>query len=188
MERSDIARTIDEIDALRRDTRRALRSFWFPLVLFGALTLVGGIACLMGDGGAIGIYWAVAGPAGGIATGVHYARREAATGVSRPAAPYVVVAVGILAGAFILPALTSGDLQEVVSNFAVAAGYLAFAWIERDWRIAAIAVLLAAVPLATLALVPGSACVVTAAVTGTVVLASGVAFRRADAAHVRATR
>lgn len=185
MERSEINQTLDEIDGLKRDTRRVLQSFWFPVVLFGTLALVSSPLCLIGDGSGAAVFWALAGPAGGIATGVHYARRESTIGVSRPAAPHIVVAVGMMAGAFLLPALTSGDVQEVVSYFAVAAGYLGFAWIERELRIAGIAAVIAAVPLVMLAAAPGSACVVTAAVTGSIVLASGLSFRRSQTTTAR---
>jgi len=92
VERSEIDQTLHEIDGLRRNTRRALQSSWFPLVLFGALALVASPLCLIGDGRAAGVFWALAGPAGGVATGVHYARREATIGVSRPAAPYTQTA------------------------------------------------------------------------------------------------
>lgn len=85
-------------------------------------------------------------------------------------------------GAFVLPLLVEGDARQVISNFAVAAGYLGFAWIERDGRIAAIAGVLAAVPLAALAIAPGLAGAITAAVSGSVLVASGVAFRRAQMA------
>ena len=188
MERSDITHTLEEIEGLRRNTRRELQSFWFPMVLFGALTLVAGPLCLIGDGDALGLYWALAGPTGGVAIGVYYVRREAALGLGRAAAPYIIVAGGLMAGAFLLPAFTSGDLQEVVSYFAVAAGYLGFAWIEREARIAGIAAVIAAVPLVMLAIAPGAACVVTAAVTGSIVLASGLAFRRTQTATGRQLR
>lgn len=182
VERTVIARTLEEIDTLRGNTRRNLQSFWFPLVLFGTITLLSSPLFEVGDGTAVGLLWAVAGPAGGIATGIYYARRESEVGISRPAAPYVAVAVGIMAGAFLLPQLTSGDLQQVSSNFAVAAGYLCFALLERDVRVAGIAAVIAAVPLAMLAVAPDSAGLVTALVTGSVLLASGVAFRRTQAA------
>lgn len=188
MDRRDISQTIEAIDELRRDTRRALQSFWFPLALFGALTLLSAPFCAIADGRAVGLFWALAGPAGGIATSLHYARRETALGLSRPAAPYIVVAVGLMAGAFVLPALTTGDLQDVVSYFAVAAGYLGFAWIERDGRIAGIAAFIAAVPLVMLAVAPGSACLVTAVATGSVLVASGRWFHRSQRSDARSQR
>lgn len=182
MERTEVARTLEEIGALRRDTRRALQAFWFPLLLFGTLTLVSSPLFAIADGSGVGLFWAVAGPAGGIATGVYYARRQHRLGLCRPASPYLAVAAGIVVGAFGLPLLVSGDLEAVVSNLAVAAGYLGFALIERDARIAAIAAVLGAVPLVMLAVAPGSAGLVTALVTGSVLVASGVAFRRSQAA------
>lgn len=185
MNPSEIAQTLDQVEKLRRDTRRTLQSFSFPMVLFGALTLLSAPLFLIGDGGAVALFWALAGPAGGVATGVHYARREQTLGLSRCATPYIVVAVGIMAGAFLLPALTSGDLRDVVSNLAVAVGYLAFAVIERDGRIAGIAAVMAAVPLVLLALAPGLAGPVTAAVTGLILTASGLAFRRTQTAAGR---
>ncbi len=42
--------------------------------------------------------------------------------------------------------LTHGDLQEVASTFAVAAGYLVFAWLDRTGWLVGLALLMAAVP------------------------------------------
>lgn len=181
MERTEIEQTLEEIDGLRRTTRQTLQTFWFPLVVFGALTLASTPFYRIGDGSAVGIFWMLAGPAGGIATGVHYGRREATVGLGRPAAAYIVVAVAMMATAFLLPVVTSGHLAEVISHFAVAAGYLGFAWIERDGRLAAIAAFMVAVPLVLLAVAPGVAGVATAAINGCVLLAMGVVFRRTQA-------
>jgi positive regulator of sigma E activity len=178
MEPQAISETLQEIDTLRRETRSALQSFWFPLVLFGALTLVAAPLCRVDDGAALGLFWALAGPAGAIAVGAFYARRDNDIGLSRPAWPYILAAIGLMAGAFLLPLFTSGHLQEVVSTFAVAAGYLGFAVIERDARLAGVAAVLAAVPLVVLAVAPEVACTATAAATGSVLLASGLSFRR----------
>ncbi len=129
-------------------------------------------------GGAIAVFWAIGGPVGGALVGWYYRSRELRLGLRRSATPYVLTAVGILVGAFLLPAVTGGDLQEVVSVFAVAAGYLVFAWLDRSPTLAALAVGLAAVPVAVLAggfEHPGA---ITAAVTGTAILVSGLASRR----------
>ena len=100
------------------------------------------------SGPAVGIYWAVAGLLGGTAVGVYYHSRELRLGLSTPATPYVLTAGALMVGAFVLPAITSGDLQQVVSTFAVAAGYLVFAWLDRSRTLAGLAALMAVVPVA----------------------------------------
>jgi hypothetical protein len=110
--------------------------------------------------------------------GRFYRTRELRLGLSRPPLPYILIAVGIFVGAFALPILTHGDLQEVVSTFAVAAGYLAFAWLERTGWLVGVAVLMAAIPVVVLASGVDHPGAITAAATGVALVATGLLSRR----------
>lgn len=182
MQPDEAATTLDEIESLRRQTRRALRSFWFPLVVFGPLMLASGVLALVAEGVAIGIFWAVAAPAGTVAVWRHYRHRESSLGLSLPAMPYVVVTMAMVAGAFALPAATSGDVQEVVSVWAIAAGYAAFAALDREPWLGWLAAALALVPLVLLVTAPDLAAAGTGIVLGVCFLATGLVFRRRELA------
>ena len=174
----DAADVLRHVESVRNQTRDLLRAFWFPLVVFGAITLVSAGVQWIWSGPAVGLYWAVAGTLGGVAVGRFYASRALRLGLSRPPGPYIATAVGIFVCAFALPMLTHGDLQEVVSTFAVAAGYLAFAWLERTGWLVGLAVLMAAIPLVVLATGVDHPGAVTAAATGLALMITGIASRR----------
>ena len=172
---SDVLR---HVESVRTQTRDLLRAFWFPLVVFGLITLASAVVQWAWADPAVGLYWAVAGPLGGIAVGHFYRSRELRLGLSQPALPYVLTGVGILVGAFALPMLTRGDLQEVVSTFAVAAGYLVFAWLERSGWLFGLALLMAAIPVVVLAAGVDHPGAFTAGITGVALVASGLVSRR----------
>jgi hypothetical protein len=174
----DAADVLDHVESLQRQTRSLLHAFWFPLVVFGALTLASAVVQWVWAGPAVGIYWAVAGLLGGAAVGLHYRSRELRLGLSTPATPYVLTAAGMMAGAFLLPGITSGDLQQVVSTFAVAAGYLVFAWLDRSRTLAGLAVVMALVPVVVLASGVDHPGALNAAAVGAVTLVAGLASRR----------
>ncbi|MFN2502852.1 MAG: hypothetical protein ABR540_01215 [Acidimicrobiales bacterium] len=182
MNKQEAADTLRHLESVQDQTRGELQAFWFPLVVFGALTLASAPFGLTGSGGAVGLFWAFAGPAGGAAVGWYYHSREQRLGVARSAVPYVITAAALLVAAFVLPALTRGDLREVVSCFAVAAAYLVFARLDRSVALAAVALVLAAVPAIALATGVERPGVVTAVISGAIFLATGLVFRR-QAAH-----
>ncbi len=173
----EVLRHLEDVQAR---TRRAVQAFWFPLVLFGALTLASVPVAFLDDGPAVAVFWAVAGPLGGAAVAWHYRRSERHVGAGRSGGLYVATAIGLLGAAFLLPAVTTGDLQDVVSAFAVAAAYLVFAWLDRSAVLAVLAAMLAAVPLVALAADLSRPGAVTAAITGAVTLAVGVAARHSS--------
>jgi hypothetical protein len=165
---------------MARRTQSLLRSFWFPLVVFGTLTLLSAPVAAIGEGAVVAVYWAVAGVGGGALVGWYYHAREERLGVSRSGVPYIATAVVLLVAAFLLPAVTSGRLQEVVSAFAVGGAYLVFAWLDRSVVLAALAVTVAVVPAVALASSLEHPGPVAAAVTGLAVLLTGLAARRAE--------
>src|SRR6185295_5042421 len=95
----DAANVLRHIESVGRQTRDLLRAFWFPLVVFGAITLASALVQLAWPGAWVGLFWAVTGPLGGMAVGRFYRARELRLGLSRPALPYILTAVGIFVGA-----------------------------------------------------------------------------------------
>lgn len=168
---------IDHVRRLQDRTRHDLDSFWFPLVLFGLLTLASVPFAVAESGEPIAIFWTAAGPAGGAAIGWYYHRREPRIGASRSGLPFMLVGGGLIVAAFVLPAVTTGALQEVVSAFAVGAAYLVFARLTRSPQLAALGLVVATI--AALALMsdldrPGA---LVAATTGAAILATGLIAR-----------
>ena len=174
----DAADVLDHVESLERRTRSLLQAFWFPLVVFGALTMASAVVQWVWPGPAVGVYWAAAGLLGGAAVGRYYHARELRLGLSTPATPSLLTAAGLVAGAFLLPAITNGDLQQVVSTFAVAAGYLVFACLDRSRTLAGLAVVMAVVPVLVLASGVDHPGAVNAAAVGAVTLVTGFASRR----------
>ncbi len=174
------AATLDHVRQLQGRTRHDLGSFWFPLVVFGLLTLAS-VPFARAEGGvAIAIFWAVAGPAGGAGIGWYYHSREQRLGVSRSGAPFVVTGLALLVAAFLLPVVTTGALQEVVSAFAVGSAYLIFAWLNRSWLLALLGGLVAAIPAAALASGMAHPGPLVAATTGVAILLTGLVARRRE--------
>jgi hypothetical protein len=170
------ADALAEIDRVRQRTRSDLQAFWFPLVLFGGLTLVSVPVALLA-GWAAAVFWAVAGPVGGGVVAHYDYRRETRLGLTRSGLPYVLTAVGLMAGAFVLPAITTGRMREVAAAFAVAAGYLVFAALERSWTVAAVAAGMAAVAAAALASGVERPGLIAWTVIGVVMLGTGLVLR-----------
>lgn len=182
----EAADTLAEVALLQRRARTDLTSLWFPLTLFGALTLSGGVVALLAGAHALGSYWAVAGPLGGIATGVHSWRRERELGLEGPALPYVLTGAAILLGCFVTGGLGAASARYVVAAagppLVVAAGLLMFAWLERSRVLAVLASGLAAVCLGLVAagLDAQAISVVAALVSGAGLLATGLLARRTE--------
>jgi hypothetical protein len=154
MDARSAAETLQEVDHLRRQTRRQSRTgaeqLWLPLVLFGALVLVTPVVEAAWGGRAVGIYWAVAAPAGALLCGRYYRKREHRVGLEIPALPYLLVSAGIVLGSLALGwigGLADSQLAWVGPPLVVSAGYLIFAWLDRSAVLAVFAAALAAVVL-----------------------------------------
>jgi len=85
----------------RRRARADLRAEWFPLLVFGVLTLVSAplYAQQLSFGGWafpwVSLYWLVAGSLGYVAVARYYRRREAEVGIGSSVTPYVLVGLGL---------------------------------------------------------------------------------------------
>lgn len=173
--------TLAGIDDVRRRTRADLEEFWFPLVLFGSLTLLSLPVAGLGDGLGAAVFWGVAGPAGAVAVALHYKRRELALGATRCATPYLLTAGGLMVGSFLLPALTSEAVQPVASAFAIAAGYMVFARLERSGALAALSAVMVLAAGVAIASGHDLAYLAAWATIGGAVLGTGLALRRRQA-------
>jgi len=141
------AETLRDIELIRTRTQQQLNHFWFPLMLFGGLSMVSAVVGAVYGGPAVGMFWLIFGPLGGAATGLYYHKRESRLGVETNPVPWIATAIGIMVGCFAsgygggvldLPVLsTLGPLLSI------AAGYLIFGRLARSMAISVSAVVLA---------------------------------------------
>jgi hypothetical protein len=174
---------LSDIERLRRRTRTDLHPTWFPLVVFGTLSMASAAVAVRFGPTALGFFWAVAAPLGSVATGFYYWRRQDRVGLQAPAAPYLVGAAGIVLGAFLTGGLGGAFGAPAVSALGpplfVSAGYLLFARLARSRGLAAVAVVLALVTVATgVARIPSDRAAWTLAlIYGAIFVATGLVFR-----------
>lgn len=173
----ELAATLREIDEVRQRTRAAVHPVWFPMLLFGVLGLLSIPFLFVGDGAGAGLFWLVAGPAGGVATARHYRSRALSVGAGMRGGAYAAVGAAIFVAAWVAGALTHSSAAPML---AVAAGYLAFAWLDRSWPVAGIAGALAVASVAAAITDPAHGDVLRAAVFGTAFTVTGLLLRRGD--------
>lgn len=130
----EAAELLGDLGDLRRSTRRSLGAPWYPLLIFGGLTVLSAALVAQVGIGALGAFWLLAGPCGLLAIRRHYRTRERRRGVTGDRRSWAVgivlccacgaagVAGGQLGGA------TSGLLAPV---WVAVAGYLAFGVLQR---------------------------------------------------------
>ena len=176
--------TLAELGGLRRRTRRAVGTLWFPLVLFGSLTLLEIPFELAVGPPVIAVFWLVAGPVGCVLVGHHLRREGRLRGMTgRPRAGGLLGA-GICVGCFLLGLVggwAGGERGALAAAVVwVTVGYLVLARLTGrpvlgTTMVAVAAVVLAlgwiSVPVWGMALA-----------FGTGQLAAGAAFRRREAA------
>lgn len=150
------AESLGDLAQLRRRTRRSLGTPWFPLVCFGALTMLSAPVVAAAGTAALAPLWLVAGVAGMLLTRRHYRRRARRRGVTGGRRAWTV-AVAMFAGCLTAGAVigmrngeTAGVLAPIV---VVVGGYLALGWLRRD-------------PVPSLAVAPGAALAATFALVG----------------------
>jgi hypothetical protein len=176
--------TLAELAGIRRRTRRAVGTLWFPLVLFGSLTLLEIPFELTVGPPVIAFFWLVAGPVGSVLVGRHLRREGRLRGMTgRPPAGGLLGA-GICAGCFLLGLVggwAGGERGALAAAVVwVTVGYLVLARLTGRPVLGTTMVAVAAVVLAL-----GSMSVPVwgmALAFGTGQLAAGAAFRRREAA------
>jgi hypothetical protein len=145
------AEALREIEQLRSRTHRQINHFSFPLMLFGALMVVDAAIGMAFGGLAAGLFWVVAGPGGGAATGIYYHRRESKLGVETNPMPIIATAVAMMVGCFAAgfggAALDLPVLSTLGPMFCISAGYLMFGRLVDSMSLQMSAVFLAIVVL-----------------------------------------
>ena len=171
--------------AARRRARHDATAMWLPLLLFRTLTLASVVVARPAS--AFQSYWLIAGPLGGLAIGIYAYRQGRQRGIEGPSLRYVLAAVELmllaLASAWITAWLGGGYDATWQTRFGpavvVAAGYLAFAWLERNIAVAGVAVALLAA-IAVMAAIrpphPWTDAMLTV-LYGVVLIASGLGLR-----------
>jgi hypothetical protein len=174
----ELALTLRQLDEVRQRTRAAVHPAWFPLLVFGLLGLASVPFGFLGNGLGSGVFWLVAGPAGGFATSRYYRNRAISIGVGmRRRAVYIILGAAIFACAWIGGLLTESAAAPML---AVAIGYLAFARLERSWPVAAVAVVVGIAAVAVVVADPGDGDVVLTLVFGLAFTGTGLLLRHND--------
>lgn len=178
------AETLGEIAELRRRTRRSLGAPWFPLVCFGALTMLSAPLVAVAGTAMLAPFWIVASASGMLLTRRHYQRRTDRRGITGRARRAWAIAATICVGGFaagILGGTVAGEAAGVLAPVAVVlAGYAGFGWLQRS-----LAPALAVAPgaaLASVLVLIGAAPWTVELTFGAALVAAGAALRtRADA-------
>jgi hypothetical protein len=173
--------TLRYADGARRRARRDVGIAWFPLALFGTLTLAS--IAVARPASSAQTYWLIAGPLGGVAVAVYAYRRRSALGIEGRALWYVVTAaalmVAALGSAWLAGPIGLPWLVRFGPPLVVAAGYIAFAWIERNLVVAIVAAGLLVVTgaMALLKLSSADAGIALTLLYGVAFVATGLALR-----------
>jgi hypothetical protein len=178
--------------AIRRRARTDATAMWLPLLLFGTLTLASVVVARPAS--EFQSYWLIAGPLGGLVIGIYGYRQGRERGLEGPSLRYVVAAVELmllaLASAWITAWLVGRYDATWQTRFGpalvVAAGYLGFAWLERNIAVAcvAIALLVAIVVMAVIRPPHPWTDAMLTVLYGVALIASGLGLR-ARGTHVR---
>ena len=177
MDQQVATQTLREIDDLRRRTRSVLRASWYPMVLFGAITMVSAVPVEIWSDAALGWYWPAASIGGSLLTARHYSRHQLAQGVVTNGLPYMLTAAGIIIGACLAGALGHGDVRLVGPWLAVACGYAVFGYLDRSLVFASFGLAAALWALVVAATDPAHAYTVLALPLGAAGVAVGLASR-----------
>lgn len=152
MQSGEAAQALAELETIRDRTRAKLRDFWFPLTVFGALMLASVPLMAAFGGSALGPYWILAGPLGGMALNRYYRRKSLDLGLEGEFVPYAVIGIGIFLGCMLTGSLGGALGADVVAvagpPLVISTGLLAFAWLDRSVGEAVVALVLAAFTLA----------------------------------------
>jgi hypothetical protein len=150
MHTHEAAQILGETNQLRAAARRAMDSAAFALLIFGGLTLASVPVGLAGGSPAIGAFWFIGGPLGGVLVGVLHARRERALGIGQRSERNwlsVIFAAAIVVSA--LAALAIDPAWAAVAPQVVAlGGFAAIAWLDGHARLGVLGLTLAIIAMA----------------------------------------
>jgi len=169
--------TVDFIDAVVEHTRARGAVFWFPMIVFGTISLAAALVALVAGYEWIGLHWMIFGPIGGFVTTRFYTRHERLQGLIRSALPYFALVVFLAAGNFLLALTADGD-PGAATTIWTGICYLGFAALERSSTIALSAGALVACGFMLLAADVADPSATGAAFTGLALLIGGFTLRR----------
>jgi hypothetical protein len=170
-------------DRARRRARRDVGIAWFPLVLFGTLTLAS--VAVARPASEAQTHWLIAGPLGGAAVALYAYRRGGQRGLEGRALGYVITAIALmlaaLGSAWIAGPIGLPWLARFGPPLVVAVGYIAFAWIERNVAVAIVAAALLVVTgaMALVGLSSADAGIALTLLYGVAFVTTGLALRLA---------
>jgi len=173
----ELEATLRQVEEVRHRTRTDVHPAWFPMLLFGILGLVSVPFGFVADGAGTGLFWLVAGPAGGFATSRHYRNRASSIGAGVRGRAYSVLGVLLFLGAWVGGAATGSAAAPML---AIAIGYLAFARLEHSAPIAVVAVALGVGAVVVAATDPAHGDVLLTLAFGVAFTATGLVLRRHD--------
>jgi hypothetical protein len=173
----DPALTLQQLDEVRQRTRATVHPAWFPLLVFGSLGLASIPLGFVGDGAGTGLFWLVAGPAGGYATSRYYRNRAVSLGAGVRGRAYKVLGFAIFVAAWVSGVVTGSAAGPML---AVAVGYLAFARLERSRPVAAVSVVLGVAAVVVAVTDPSHGDVVLDVIFGLAFTGTGLLLRRRD--------
>lgn len=166
---------LGELRHLEHHSQSMLTAVWFPLLVGGIVSLASGPAIALIDRPAApAYYWAVGGPAIGIACAAFYATRR----IQPPAGLALVATVTALvmaAGALLLGTLTSGDLRQAAPLLVIGVGLGVFGMLFHSLLVVAVGVAHLAIGCYLGVATPADPHMVAALVTGLAGCAAGVA-------------
>lgn len=173
----ELAATLKGVEEVRQRTRAAVHPAWFPMLLFGLLGLAAVPFGLLFDGAGVGLFWFVAGPAGGFATSRYYRNRAVSLGVGVRGGAYIALGLALFVAAWVTGAVTQSAAAPMV---AIAVAYLGFARLERSWPVAAASFALGVAAVVVAVTGPTYGDLVLSLAFGLSFTATGLLLRRRD--------
>ena len=135
----------------RKRARDDMGRPWVALVLLASLSVVS-LSLTDVATSPLGLFWVFVGPLGAGAIAFYAYRRNRSSGIDSSPLAYVAVTVGLLILAYTAGMIGFAFGIPAIARFGpalvVAAGYLALAWIERSWMVAAVSFALLAITVA----------------------------------------
>lgn len=181
MRTHEAAQVLGETDELRAAARRAIDSAAVALLTFGGLTLASVPVGLVGGSSAIGAFWFIGGPLGGVLVGVLHARREHVVGIG-PRSERNWLSV-IFAAAIVVTAFAAATIDRawaaVAPQVVALGGFAAMAWLDGHARLGALGLALATIALAASAVLGTPAgYILSTVIAGVALVSAGVLIQR----------
>lgn len=178
------AGTLDSLALARERTRSVLDRGWFAFVAWGAVVLASAPVQLLLADTAIVAYW-IAAPIGAVIVTSRWFSKQARVDGIEPRYVKLYIATGaiIAVGCFVTGAMgEGGTLSAVGPPLILSAGLLVFAFLDRDFAVAASAALITIMTLIIWAIDPAEMTFWSALSEGTILLATGFWCRARAAA------